>query len=43
LAAAELAYLGPDLQPVFEPGAVDVLVGPSAARAGLLVQTVELG
>jgi beta-glucosidase len=42
LPAAELRYLGPDLQPVFEAGAVEILVGPSAEPTGLLRQTVEL-
>jgi beta-glucosidase len=42
LAAAELRYLGPDLQPLFEPGEVEVCVGPSAEHTGLLRQVVEL-
>lgn len=42
LAAAELRYLGPDLQPLFEAGEVEVLVGPSADAAGLVKQTIEL-
>lgn len=42
LPAAELRYLGPDLQPVFEAGEVEVLVGPSADPAGLLQQTIVL-
>lgn len=42
LPAAELRYLGPDLQPVFEAGEVDILVGPSAEQTGLLRQTIEL-
>jgi beta-glucosidase len=42
LPAAQLRYLGPDLQPLFEPGEVEVLVGPSAEPAGLLRQTIEL-
>jgi hypothetical protein len=42
LPAAELRYLGPDLQPLFEAGEVDVLVGPSAEQTGLLRQTIEL-
>ncbi|MEJ0004818.1 MAG: glycoside hydrolase family 3 N-terminal domain-containing protein [Steroidobacteraceae bacterium] len=40
--AQQLQILGPDLQPVFEPGAVEVLVGPRADRADLLVGTVQL-
>jgi beta-glucosidase len=42
LPAAELGYLGPDLQPLFEAGEVEVLVGPSADSTGLLRQTIEL-
>ena len=42
LPAAELRYLGPDLRPVFEPGEVEILVGPSAEQTGLLRQTIEL-
>ncbi|HSV57701.1 MAG TPA: glycoside hydrolase family 3 N-terminal domain-containing protein [Variovorax sp.] len=42
LPAAELRYLGPDLQPLFEAGEVEILVGPSAEQTGLLRQTIEL-
>ncbi|KWT83607.1 MULTISPECIES: glycoside hydrolase family 3 N-terminal domain-containing protein [unclassified Variovorax] len=42
LPAAELRCLGPDLQPGFEAGEVEILVGPSADPTGLLRQTVEL-
>jgi beta-glucosidase len=42
LPAAELRHLGPDLQPMFEAGEVEILVGPSAEPTGLLRQTVEL-
>ncbi|RSZ46182.1 MULTISPECIES: glycoside hydrolase family 3 N-terminal domain-containing protein [unclassified Variovorax] len=42
LPAAELRYLGPDLQPLFEAGEVEILVGPSAEQSGLLRQTIEL-
>lgn len=42
LPAAELCYLGSDLQPLFEAGEVEILVGPSAEPAGLLRQTIEL-
>jgi beta-glucosidase len=42
LPARELCYLGPDLQPLFEPGEVEVLVGPWADRAQLLRQTICL-
>jgi beta-glucosidase len=43
LPAAELRYLGEDLQPLFEAGEVEILVGPSAEQASLLQQTVALG
>lgn len=42
LPAAELRYLGPDLQPLFEAGEIEIIVGPSADPAGLLRQTIEL-
>ncbi|MGO9991224.1 MAG: glycoside hydrolase family 3 N-terminal domain-containing protein [Steroidobacteraceae bacterium] len=42
LPAAELRFLGPDLEPVFEPGEVEILVGPCANRAQLLVSSVHL-
>jgi beta-glucosidase len=38
--ARRLKFLGVDLEPVFEPGAVEVLVGPRAVRAELLVGTL---
>jgi beta-glucosidase len=38
----ELRFLGLDLTPVFEPGEVEVLVGPCADRAQLLQRTIEL-
>jgi len=41
-AAAELRFLGLDLQPVFELGEVEVLVGPCADRAKLLSSVVQL-
>jgi beta-glucosidase len=40
--AAELRFLGIDLAPVFEPGEVEVLVGPCADRSRLLVRTIRL-
>ena len=40
--AAELSFLGINLQPVFEPGDVEILVGPCADRARLLKQVVRL-
>lgn len=42
LQAAELKFLGIDLEPVFEIGTVEVFVGPSADRARLLAGSVEL-
>jgi beta-glucosidase len=42
LRAAELRFLGPGLEPVFEPGEVEILVGPCADRAQLLAATVHL-
>jgi beta-glucosidase len=38
--AQRLQFLGTDLSPVFEPGVVEILVGPRANRADLLVGTV---
>jgi hypothetical protein len=31
-----------DLQPVFEPGEIEILVGPCADRLRLLVQNIRL-
>jgi beta-glucosidase len=42
LRAAELRFLGLDLAPVFEPGEVEILVGPCADRAQLLAATIDL-
>jgi beta-glucosidase len=42
LPAASLRFLGLDLRPVFEPGAVEILVGPCADRGKLLVSQVLL-
>ena len=42
LRAAELRFLGLDLEPVFEPGEVEILVGPCADRSQLLVATIHL-
>ena len=42
LPVAELRSLGPDLEPTLEPGAVDILVGPSADRASLLAARLEI-
>jgi beta-glucosidase len=42
LRAAELRFLGLDLTPVFEPGEVEILVGPCADRAQLLAATIDL-
>lgn len=40
--ASALRFLGTDLKPVFEPGEVEVWVGPCADRAQLLCATVTL-
>ena len=42
LPAAELRFLGLDLEPVFEPGEVEILVGPCADRAQLLLGNIRL-
>jgi beta-glucosidase len=42
LPADELRFLGLDLEPVFEPGEVEILVGPCADRSRLLLQTILL-
>jgi beta-glucosidase len=42
LRATELRFLGLDLAPVFEPGEVEVLVGPCADRSQLLSATIRL-
>lgn len=43
LPASALRYLGPDLRLLRAPGEVEILVGPSAERSGLLCQTITLG
>jgi beta-glucosidase len=40
--ASELKFLGRDLEPVFEPGEVEILVGPCAARPQLLATSIRL-
>ncbi len=42
IAAADLRFPGPDLAPVFEPGEVEILVGPCADRQRLLAASVRL-
>ena len=42
LGAAELRFLGKDLEPVFEPGEVEILIGPCADRAQLLTASIQL-
>jgi beta-glucosidase len=42
LGASALRFVGPDLEPVFEPGEVEILVGPCADRSQLLVASVQL-
>jgi beta-glucosidase len=41
LRAADLKFLGLDLKPVFEPGELEVLVGPKADREQLLGGTIR--
>jgi beta-glucosidase len=42
LPAADLKFLGIDLQLIFEPGEVEILVGPCADRSRLLAASIEL-
>jgi beta-glucosidase len=42
LPAAELEFLGGDFKPVFEPGEIEIRVGPSADAAQLLTSRVTL-
>ncbi len=42
LPASELRFLGPDLALVFEPGDVEILVGPCADRTQLLIASIRL-
>jgi beta-glucosidase len=42
LPAAELRFLGSDLRPVFEPGEVEILVGPCADLAQLISSRLTL-
>ena len=42
LLASDLAFLGPDLRRTFEAGEVELLVGPCADRARLLVAQIQL-
>lgn len=42
VSAGELRFLGPSLRPVFEPGEVEILVGPCADRRQLLAATIRL-
>jgi len=42
LRAADLRFLGTDLEPVFEPGDFEILVGPCADRSQLLSVTVPV-
>jgi beta-glucosidase len=42
LRALDLRFLGLDLEPVFEPGEIEILVGPCADRARLLATTIRL-
>jgi beta-glucosidase len=42
LPAAALRFIGMELEPVFEAGEVEILVGPCADRSQLLVVTIHL-
>jgi beta-glucosidase len=42
LAGADLRFPGLNLEPVFEPGEVEVLAGPCADRSQLLVTSLHL-
>jgi beta-glucosidase len=42
LRAADLRFLGMELETVFEPGEVEILVGPCADRTRLLAATIQL-
>jgi beta-glucosidase len=42
LAAEDLAFLGTDLKPVFEPGEIEIFVGPCADPAQLIAGRVQL-
>ena len=42
LPATELRFLGVDLRPVFEPGEIEILVGPHADRAQLISSRLML-
>jgi beta-glucosidase len=42
LTADDLRFLGRDLEPLLEPGAFDIYVGPSAARDRLLSTRIQL-
>lgn len=42
LSAHELRFLGVHLEPVFEPGEVEILVGPCADRNQLLIDRIRL-
>jgi beta-glucosidase len=43
LRASALRFPGPDLDEVFEPGEVEILVGPCADRSQLLARRIRLG
>jgi beta-glucosidase len=42
LPATELRFLGVDLQPVFEPGEIEILVGPFADPERLITSRLML-
>jgi beta-glucosidase len=42
LPATELRFLGPDLEPTFEPGEIEIRVGPCADPAQLMAARLTL-
>jgi beta-glucosidase len=42
LPAQQLRFLGTDLNPIFEPGELEILVGPCADRSRLLAARIRL-
>jgi beta-glucosidase len=42
LRGSDLYFLGADLEPVFEPGEIEILVGPCADRSKLLACSIQL-
>jgi beta-glucosidase len=42
LSGSDFKFPGPDLKPLFEPGEVEILAGPSAERARMLATSLKL-